>query len=296
MCYNPQVNKAGNIYSCGKCDECHNTYIRQWVFRLQRQQHETPDCLFITLTYDYEHIPMHKGKFTLNKSDYQKFLKRLRKALPHREIKYVLCGEYGSKNGRPHYHAIMFNVNIDDFEIILKSWSLGDIHVGGVTGASIAYTFKYAVKGDIKQRDWRQLKPFVVMSKGLGEKFAFTISHNRIEGIDKNGNNFVRYSKVRTPKKHFQNKLDTLLQQPYYVIPNQNGGTVKMSIPKFYLRAANYDTADLGELYSSVMAKKYSMFSEEKKQEIFARQAIQRKYSVIQQTKNRQHSVDMEKL
>lgn len=295
MCYNPQTNKLGNIYSCGKCEECHNTYIRQWVFRLQRQQFVTPNCLFITLTYDYDHLPMYKGKFTLRKKDYQDFLKRLRKALPNRTIKYVLCGEYGGKNGRPHYHAIMFDVEKSDYEVLNTAWANGQIHLGSVTPASIAYTFKYSVKGDIKQRDWRQVKQFVAMSKGLGEDFAFNITYTKIHGTDKNGNDFVRYSKNRIPKPHFQKKLDTLIQMPYYVIPNQNGGTVKMSIPKFYLRAAKYDTSQLGELYAEVLQKKYSRLSNEKKDVLFARQSVQRELSVIQQTKNRLYSVSKEK-
>jgi len=294
MCHNPQTNRSGFIYSCGKCSQCHDKYIRQWVFRLQRQQHETPNCLFITLTYDYNHIKMNKGKFTLHKPDYQLFMKRLRKAMPDREIKYVLCGEYGSKQGRPHYHAIMFNVEMQDYQTILTAWGNGHVHVGSVTPASIAYTFKYAVKGDIKSRDWRQAKPFVAMSKGIGETFAFNISYNKTTGVDKNGNNFVRYAKIRQNKPHFQKKLDTLLQQPYYTIPNQNGGVVKMSVPKFYLRSANYDTAQLGELYADVIQKKYSMLSDAKKDAIFKRQEIQRKYAVLQQTADRKYSVSKE--
>jgi len=309
MCHNPQVNRSGCIYSCGKCKQCHDKYIRQWVFRLQRQQYSTPDCLFITLTYDYGHIPMNKGKFTLQKSGengYQNFLKRLRKAMPNRELKYVLCGEYGSKQGRPHYHAIMFNVSMDDYSIIKTAWGMGHVHVGSVTPASIAYTFKYAVKGDIKERDWRQLKPFIAMSKGIGDDFAFTVVGNtvtkgRSEWVNKKTGevkerDWVRYAKIKVPKPHFQKKLDTLLQMPYYTIPSQNGGTVKMSIPKYYLRTANYDTAQLGELYSDVIQKKYSMLSNEKKDAIFKRQEVQRKYAVLQQTQERLYSITKEKM
>lgn len=294
MCNSPQQNQSGQIYSCGKCKSCHDKYIRQWVFRLQKQQHVTPDCLFITMTYDYAHIPLNKGKFTLSKQDYQKFLKRLRKALPTRNFKYVLCGEYGSKFDRPHYHMILFDITMDDYPILSRAWGLGHVHVGSVTAASIAYTFKYAVKGDLKIRDKRQLKQFVSMSKGLGEDFAFNIIEKKTTGIDKNGNSFVRYAKIRTPKPHFQRKLDTLLQMPYYIIPNQNGGTVKMSIPKFYLRSANYDTTKLGELFQDVMNRKYSSVPSAKLEVILKRQQKQLAEHHIQQTKDRQYSVSKE--
>lgn len=294
MCTAPQQNRSGQIYSCGKCSACHNKYIRQWVFRLQRQQHSTPNCVFLTLTYSYEHMPMYKGKMTLHKKDYQDFLKRLRKQLHDREIKYVLCGEYGSKTNRPHYHAIMFNVTQEDYNTIHTAWGKGHVHVGTVTPASIAYTFKYSIKGDIKERDWRCTKQFVSMSQGLGEDFAFTITHKKSTGIDKNGKNFVRYTKIRTPKAHFKDKLDKLLQMPYYTIPSSNGGTVKMSIPKFYLRAADYDTAQLGELFKDVIQNKYHRLPQAKKDAMFAKQAIQQKYAVIQQTKDREYSVTKE--
>jgi hypothetical protein len=258
------------------------------------------------LTYDYHHIPFNKGKFTLHKKHYQDFLKRLRKVLPQRKIKYVICGEYGTKIGRPHYHLIIYDVTMLDYEIIKHCWGMGDIHLGTVTPASIAYTFKYSVKGDLKERDWRQAKSFVAMSKGLGLEFAFdVVGLRKSEGTSQYVNkqtgevkerNWVRYAKIYEPKQHFKNKLDTLLQQPYYVIPNANGGVVKMSIPKIYLRVANYDTSQLGELFADVIAKKYTRMSDAKKEAIFARQQIQHKYAVIQQTKDRYYSVSKEKL
>ena len=52
-----------------------------------------------------------------------------------------------------------------------------------------------------------------------------------------------------------------LLKQPYYVVPSANGGTVKMSVPRFYLRAANYDSTELGELFQQRMTEKYIKLS-----------------------------------
>ena len=48
-------------------------------------------------------------------------MKRLRKkkgANQNQPIRYYQCGEYGDKFGRPHYHAILFNTNFRDREII----------------------------------------------------------------------------------------------------------------------------------------------------------------------------------
>ena len=44
-------------------------------------------------------------------------------------IRYYMAGEYGDKSDRPHYHAIMFN--IQDVDNIAKAWSR-DTHNGEV--------------------------------------------------------------------------------------------------------------------------------------------------------------------
>lgn len=115
----------------------------------------------------------------LDKSDLQKFFKRLRNA--GHKPKYYACGEYGGKSNRPHYHVILFDVDPVAVEL---AWtyknnpkdktedpkSLGYCHFGQVSEASIGYTLKYmqkASKVPIHRNDDR-LKEFSLMSKGLG--------------------------------------------------------------------------------------------------------------------------------
>lgn len=126
---------------------------------------------FITLTYDTKTVPItSKGWMTLRKRDWQLFMKRLRK-LETNKLKYYAVGEYGDKNKRPHFHAILFNVS--DNDNIQKAWEQGEIHIGAVSGASIAYTTKYIDKekripehkNDDRQRE------FSLMSKGLGANY-----------------------------------------------------------------------------------------------------------------------------
>lgn len=157
---------------CGRCPPCQSRRVSQWSFRLRKQEEISSTAKFVTLTYNTEHVPISsKGFMTLDKSDYQKFMKRLRKNTKHNEkITYYACGEYGSHNYRPHYHAIIFNAGEDE---IAQSWQLGEIHIGQVTGASIAYTLKYINKGKIipmHQNDDR-LPEFSLMSKKMGSNF-----------------------------------------------------------------------------------------------------------------------------
>lgn len=115
------------------------------------------ESCFITLTYSDQHLP---AKGTLVKSDFQKFMKRLRKAYPERRIAYFMCGEYGEL-GRPHYHAILFGVEFEDVQVLRKRhkgklartskilerlWPLGHNSVGEVTVQSCRYVASYCLK------------------------------------------------------------------------------------------------------------------------------------------------------
>lgn len=150
---------------------------------------------FITLTYANENVPLSPNGFmTVSKRHIQLFLKVLRKAHSGNgksDIKYYAASEYGSKTNRPHYHLIMFNLDLTrmfdrkDLMILEKSdydgkshvqcyqWKYGIASVGKVTGASIGYSLKYLSKPrkfKIHARDDRT-REFALMSKGLGRNY-----------------------------------------------------------------------------------------------------------------------------
>lgn len=150
--------------------------VHGWSFRLQQESHRSDLALFVTLTYDNDHVPITKKKFmTLSKKDVQLFFKRLRKLAwlqnpKAPKIKYYAAGEYGPKTFRPHYHLIIFNA---DYELIEQAWTLGDIHYGHLSAASAAYTLKYISKDSTLKYfpgDDRQ-KEFSLMSKRLGDNY-----------------------------------------------------------------------------------------------------------------------------
>ncbi|WNK13147.1 MAG: replication initiator protein [Microvirus sp.] len=192
-CMNPFVINRNNddretSVPCGKCPTCYARRVSQWSFRLMQQQKQSISSHFITLTYDTEHIPINEQGFrTLQKTDLQKFFKRLRKINSKSargkhardngltrapKISYYAVGEYGGRTHRPHYHIIMFNSKPDD---IIAAWSLDGVHLGSVhfgecTEASVGYCLKYMSKlSRIGHGDWdTRQKQFAIMSKGLG--------------------------------------------------------------------------------------------------------------------------------
>ena len=157
--HNPysDVNHSFQI-SCKQCTGCRQEYSRQWAMRNMHEASLWLNNIFITLTYDNDNLPQHN---TLIKKDFQDFMKRLRKkknANTNNPIRYYQCGEYGEKFGRPHYHAILFNTNFRDREIIQghkgltqsetlsKLWGKGHSSIGDVTFQSAAYVAGYVQK------------------------------------------------------------------------------------------------------------------------------------------------------
>lgn len=120
---------------CGKCILCREKKANEWVSRAMCEtQTSTNIPYFITLTYNDRFVPQNG----VRKRAAQLFLKRLRINLSRYtgealNVRFFLCAEYGSKTGRPHYHALLWNVpNLDsnrDFhdkvlqDVIQKSWS-----------------------------------------------------------------------------------------------------------------------------------------------------------------------------
>lgn len=157
--FNPQHGYADMQVQvpCGQCIGCRLEKSRQWAMRCVHEASLHDHNSFITLTYSPENLPKDRS---LNKSHFQKFIKRLRKKIYPIKIKYFHCGEYGEENWRPHYHAIIFNYDFPDkqpFKIVNGAtlyrseeleelWKYGYSSIGTVTFESAAYVARYALK------------------------------------------------------------------------------------------------------------------------------------------------------
>ena len=114
---------------CRTCLGCRIDYSREWANRMCLEMLCSGQACFITLTYNNSSLPLTKDLIpTLCKRDWQLFMKRLRKAFPDRKLRFYMCGEYGSHTLRPHYHAIIFGLDIfafPDLKYLKKSpWNL----------------------------------------------------------------------------------------------------------------------------------------------------------------------------
>lgn len=104
---------------CGRCLPCLVDRRRVWTHRLMLESYGHEAACFVTVSYNESHYP---SDGSLSRDHAKKFLKRLRKALAPRKIRFYLVGEYGEESGRPHYHALLFGVD---------RWTAGGLTGGG---------------------------------------------------------------------------------------------------------------------------------------------------------------------
>lgn len=171
---------------CGRCVMCRKARSREWSVRLMHELQFHSAAAFLTLTYDDFNLPAGG----LDKYEFQKFFKRLRKHFSEKKLKYYACGEYGDKTKRPHYHIVLYGVGFDDLDLyhpanskpgtlasklIEKIWTYGNNFIGQVNIKTCRYVANYVLKKYVGNRVSEyhgRTPPFQLQSKGLGKKYA----------------------------------------------------------------------------------------------------------------------------
>lgn len=163
---------------CGKCIECLLERSNEWAYRICLESKSHDDSCMITLTYAPEFCDGN-----LHKEHYQKWLKRIRKK--YGDLRYFICGEYGSQKSRPHYHCILFGKDFDDKVVhhydnghpvyvsqeLQDTWPYGFASIVDINYFSARYCAKYMQKLQDAPKDC--IDPFISMSlkPGLGYQY-----------------------------------------------------------------------------------------------------------------------------
>lgn len=210
---------------CGQCIGCRIDYSRQWANRCMLELEYHDSAWFCTFTYDDDHVPRSfypdpdTGEaipaLTLKKRDFQLLMKRIRKKFESDKIRFFMSGEYGSETFRPHYHAILFGLHLDDLvpyktvkegseyytyynsPSLQECWPNGFVVVGEVTWESCAYTARYVMK-KLKGKEAKfyaehNIEPeFTLMSRRPGIAREYYDTHPDIYDFD--------YINISTPK------------------------------------------------------------------------------------------------
>lgn len=172
---NPQFPENSNLEyidcACGKCFPCLVNRRNQWLFRLTNEALSHSFTSFVTLTYDDEFLP-EDG--LLKRSDFTKFLKRLRKRVGR--LKVYGIGEYGTTTFRPHMHFIGFHDDVDYDKMsfcVAESWKFGFTSCYPSNIVTINYVLHYHVRPKNPIPWNKKAKTFCCFSKRLGLSYLF---------------------------------------------------------------------------------------------------------------------------
>ena len=218
MCKKPRrlSNPRGDGFifvPCGKCEECDKQKSLQWTYRiiLESKNYSKEDISFITLTYNNEH---NDGR--LHKKHFQKFIKRVRKHLYPKKVRYIGVGEYGARGKRPHYHLLLFGHNFAkqlfyvkdgikyyrSFELE-KLWTSGYSLLTEYDDATAIYLTKYMQKSLIKYLNKNHIPkesyPFMLQSRkpAIGYRYIENLTFDDIKDdkIYINGH-YIKYPRI----------------------------------------------------------------------------------------------------
>lgn len=146
---------------CGQCIGCRVDKAQAWAIRCTHEAQLHSSSCFATLTYSEEHYPQNGS---LDYRHFQAFIRALRQRERRSgntgKIRFFMCGEYGEKLSRPHYHALLFGYWPTDCVRLKQNkghwlyrsdtldalWGRGFVNFGAITEASAGYCAQYATK------------------------------------------------------------------------------------------------------------------------------------------------------
>lgn len=208
------------LIPCKHCLACQRAKAMDWATRAAQEilAHPKGTSWFVTLTYDEESLPrwykddseesghMERGPGEgvpcLWHKDIQDYHKRLRAAQEYaakkrgeepEHIRFLQCGEYGTKKGRPHYHEVISGLVLPDVKFVRaksntqmlfeskalqKAWPWGRIEIQDATQEAAAYVAQYTVKkaysleAQLKYEGQGIRAPYICVSRGYGSEWA----------------------------------------------------------------------------------------------------------------------------
>jgi hypothetical protein len=238
---------------CGQCLGCRIDYARAWAVRIVHEAEMHVQNSYITLTYANEHVPTDGS---LKKKHYQDFIKRYRKWLDGKKIKYFVAGEYGDELSRPHYHFIIFGHEFDDKKVfrkgkkyteyisptLAKLWPYGWHTIGTVTTDSAGYVAKYVtkkIKGANAQDHYKgRLPEFAEMSRanGIGKAWLQKY-HGDVYPSDFVLLNGERVKKFRTPRYYDKKYEEMFPEKMLKIKENREKKLLNIEVDKKSLQA-----------------------------------------------------------
>lgn len=169
---NPKTGKRGIVFdenkaqewahplkiACGQCLGCRIDKAKGWGIRAVHESSLYDNNTFVTFTYNTESLEKRDNPWSIDYKEIQQLHKNMRKK--YGPFRFMLCGEYGEKYHRPHYHGIYFGLDFADKELFTnnkghplymspsleRAWGKGGCLIGNLTFESAAYVARYSTK------------------------------------------------------------------------------------------------------------------------------------------------------
>lgn len=246
--------------ACGQCLGCRVDNAKNWGIRGVHESQMWDHCSFVTYTFDTPSLETRENPWSIDYREIQQVHKNMRKK--YGPFRFLLCGEYGEKNHRPHYHGIYFGLGFADKEPIQKiygnqyytspslekSWGNGFVAISDVTFDSIAYVARYATKKLLGQLAKPDCCPDPYTGEFTKNSHYSYIDEETGEIRDRNPETLQCSNKPGIGKDFFEKYYKEIYPRDEVVI---NGKTLKP--PRYYdnlLKEKDYD------LYQSVREKR----------------------------------------
>lgn len=242
-----EINGFNIKVPCGKCLGCRLDYSRMWATRSVNEAEifGYDNCAFVTLTFNNDMLLRRSNPWSLNKTAFRSWVKRLRKAIKikyNKEIRIMACGEYGPKHLRPHYHMLIYGFNFPDkyvyqyrklghndvfyyrSDFLEDVWrpahssdSFGFSVIGNVNFESSAYVARYVTKklfGKYAEKVYKHKEPeFLTTSRNPGLGYGFLARYYK--DIINNGYiTLPNFHKVPIPR-YYINKVQEIDYEIY---------------------------------------------------------------------------------
>lgn len=129
-------------------------------------------------------------------------------------VRYFCCGEYGEKNGKAHFHALMHlslneQLKIPIHQYLTEHWQKGFVHIGEMNSATAHYTCRFTLK---KSYNYKGHEILTSQKPAVGKQFIVEYAGRcakKIKELDRIPHSFrfngKKYPLDETMKKHFKN-------------------------------------------------------------------------------------------
>ena len=204
QCHNLVIQRdksTGLLFTrpCGQCLSCRINDCRSWFVRsfFELKREDRPYHYFLTLTYSDEFLPEDN---ICKKEHLKKFLNNLNTSFDL-HLRYFATSDYGSKNGRAHYHAIITSMKKITQKQVERIWKKGFVLLKPCNNENVKYTLRYTVKK--KPFEKSDKTNFRLISKGWGSNISELYTGQEYFIIEGKPYSLPRYfqEKLSLPKK-----------------------------------------------------------------------------------------------